>query len=236
MLVVGAAVGAAWAARRHVTTSARFAVTSVLVFGNERRPSDAIVTESDLTLGANVFLLDLDAARAKLLSDPWIAEATLARRLPGTILVTVTERTAAAIVVLGETLLANARGEPFKELAPGDPVDLPVVTGLRPASMTDDREGTLRAIRRAIDLAGEYDRGSMASRAPLEEVHIDAEGTFTLMVGRPAIQVALGRPPFRRKLDEAARVMTELDRRGGRAQVIMLDSDVRPERVVVRMR
>ncbi|MDP9148928.1 MAG: FtsQ-type POTRA domain-containing protein [Myxococcota bacterium] len=235
-LVLGAAVAVASAARRHVTTSSRFATTSVLVSGNERRSSQAIVAESGLSLGENVFLVDLDAARAKLLSDPWIADATLARRLPGTVLITLTERRAAALVALGETLLADALGEPFKRLEPGDPVDLPLVTGLRPESVTDDREGSLRAIRRAIDLAAEYERGPIASRASLEEVHVDADGTFTLMVGRPAIQVALGHPPFRGKLDEASRVMNELDRRGAKAEAILLDSDIRPERVVVRMR
>ena len=46
----------------------------------------------------------------------------------------------------------------------------------------------------------------------------------------------LGGPPFRRKLEQAARVVAELDRRGAKAETIMLDNDARPERVVVRMR
>ncbi|MDP9035832.1 MAG: FtsQ-type POTRA domain-containing protein [Myxococcota bacterium] len=235
-LVLGAAVAVAYAARRHVTTSSRFATTSVLVSGNERRSSQMVAAESGVSLGENIFLVDLDAARARLLSDPWIADAALARRLPGTVVIALTERRAAAVVALGETLLADARGEPFKRLEPGDPVDLPLITGLRPESVAEDREGSVRAIRRAIDLAAEYERGPIASHASLQEVHVDVEGTFTLMIGRPAIQVALGRPPFRRKLDEAFRVMTELDRRGSRADAILLDSDIRPERVVVRMR
>ena len=39
-----------------------------------------------------------------------------------------------------------------------------------------------------------------------------------------------------RKLDQAARVVAELERRSGRADTIMLDNDTRPERVVVRVR
>jgi cell division protein FtsQ len=50
------------------------------------------------------------------------------------------------------------------------------------------------------------------------------------------MQLVLGAPPFRRKLDQASRVVAELDRRGAKADAIMLDNDSRPERVVVRMR
>ena len=235
-LVVSSAVGVAWAARRHVVTSPRFAVTEIEVVGNERRASEALVAESGFAVGANVFALDLDAARARLLADPWIADATLARRLPGTILVQVTERKAAALVCLGDLYVSTAEGEPFKKLEPGDPIDLPLVTGLRPESLADDREGTMRTIRRAIDVAGEYEHGPLARRSPLEEVHVEPDGTFVIVVGRSAIQLVLGAPPFRRKLDQAARVVAELDRRGAKADAIMLDNDARPERVVVRMR
>ena len=236
VLVVSAALGVAWAARRHVMTSPRFAVTEIDVVGHERRTADAIAAESGVTAGANVFSLDLDSARARILADPWISQATLARRLPGTILIQVTERKPAALVALRDTYLATAEGEPFKKLEPGDPIDLPLVTGLRQESLDDDREGTMRTIRRAIDLAAEYEHGALAKRAPLEEVHVDSDGTFAVVVGRSALELVLGGPPFRRKLDQAARVVAELDRRGAKADSIMLDNDSRPERVVVRMR
>jgi cell division protein FtsQ len=235
-LVVSSAVGVAWVARRHVMTSPRFAVTEIDVVGNDRRTSETLVAEIGVAVGANVFALDLDAARARLLADPWIADDALARRLPGTILVQVTERKPAALVSLGDVYLATAEGEPFKKLEPGDPIDLPLVTGLRAESLADDREGVTRTLRRAIDLAAEYEHGLLARRSALEEVHVEPDGTFTVVVGRSAVELVLGVPPFRRKLDQAARVIAELDRRGAKADAIMLDNDARPERVVVRMR
>jgi cell division protein FtsQ len=235
-LVVSAALGVAWAARRHVLQSPRFAVTEVDVVGNQRRPAEAIAAESGVTEGANIFSLDLDAARAHLLADPWVSDAQLARRLPGTVLVQVTERRAAALVALGDVYLATPEGEPFKRIELGDPTELPLVTGLRPEALAEDRDGTMRTIRRAIDLAAEYDHGALARRSPLEEVHVEADGTFAVVVGRGAMQLVLGGPPFRRKLDQAARVVAELDRRGAKADAIMLDNDTRPERVVVRIR
>ncbi len=235
-LVVGASAGAAWMARRHVTTSPRFSVAFIQVAGNERRPTEAIIAESGIVVGSNVFSVDLDSVRAAILADPWISEASLSRRLPRTILVQVTERRAAAIVALGDMLLATGDGDPFKRLEPGDPLDLPLISGLTPEGVAEDREGARRSIRRGIDLASEYGHGPLAKRAPLEEVHIDSGGACTLVVGRPGMQIDLGGPPFRGKLDEVARVVSELDKRRVQAAAIMLDNDARPERVVARLR
>jgi cell division protein FtsQ len=236
LLVTGASIALAWAGRRHLLTSARFAITAIAVDGNERRSEAELVAESGLLPGANAFAVDLDAARARLLTDPWITEATLVRRLPGTILVHVTERRAAALLALGDTFLATVDGVPFKKLEPGDPIDLPLVTGLRPEDVARDRAGATRAVRVAIDVAAEYERGPIAARAPLEEVHIEPDDGVVLYVGRNATELALGGPPFRRKLEEAARVFAEVDKRGGKADAVMLDNNARPERVVVRMR
>jgi cell division protein FtsQ len=236
ILVVGVSVGAALGARRYVTTTPRFAVKEIEVSGNARRSADDVAAEAGIAKGANVFALDLEHARALLLDDPWIREASIGRRLPGLVRVQVVERDAAAIVALGDSYLASRDGEIFKRLEPGDPTDLPAVTGLTPGALAEDREGAVRSIRAALDLAAEYERTPLASRAPLQEVHIAAGEALTLFVGKSAIALELGAAPFHHKLEEAARVLAELERRGAKADAIMLDSEAHPERVVARVR
>ncbi len=235
-LVVSVSTVVAWVARKHVVESRRFAVTQVDVVGCVHRTTDQIADEAGLAAGANIFSLDLDLARKKILGDPWIKDATLGRRLPGTLMVQVVEREPGALVALGETYLASRDGEPFKRLEAGDPTDLPIVTGLGPDAIAEDREGVVRTIRRAIDLASDYERSPLAKRAPLEEVHVGLDGAMSIVVGKEAVHLGLGEPPFRRKFEQAARVLAELDKRGAKADAILLDNDARPERVVVRMR
>jgi cell division protein FtsQ len=234
-LVVALSSGVAWAIHEHVIHSPRFAVTEIRVTGAHQRTVDALLTEAGLSKGANVFSVDLDGARARLLGDPWVSSATLTRRLPGTLLVQVAERELGAVVVLRDTYLASRDGEIFKRFELGDPVDLPVITGLDPDAVADDREGAQATVRRALDLAADYERSPLPQRS-LEEIHVTADGGFTLVVGKDALALALGGPPFRHKLEEAARVTAELERRGSHAGAIMLDDDGRPDRVVVRTR
>ena len=236
ILVSGVSLTVAWAARNYVKTSPRFAVTDVVVTGGHHRKPDDIALAAGIDKGKNVFLLDLDRCKTKLLADPWISDATLSRRLPGSIYVHVTEREAAAIVSLGESYLAARDGEIFKRLEVSDPVDFPVITGIPSDAVAEDREGVRQTVRRALDLASDYEHGPLGQKAPLQEIHVGGDGAMTIIVGKSAMSLALGEPPFRKKIEQAARVLAELDRRGARADAIMLDNEARPERVVVRMR
>lgn len=244
-LVVGIGGTVAWGARKYVKTSPRFAISEIVTTGAKRRSPDELATVAGIAKGQNVFTTDLDRARARLIADPWVSEASLSRQLPGTLFLHVVEREAAGIVATndgsvkaagGETYLVTREGAIIKRLETGDPTDLPVVTGVVLQQLVDDREGATRTIRRALDLAGDYDHSPLATRSPLEEVHVEPNGEMTLVVGKSAIAIHMGNPPYRRKLEQAVRVVAELDRRGAKADSIMLDNEARPDRVVVRMR
>lgn len=235
VIVVGVACGVAYAARRYVTTSPRFSVQEILVSGVKYKTPEEIAHIAGIGAGDNVFLLDLDRAQKKLLSDPWIARATLTRRLPGTVTIDVEERQAAIIVAAGDTWLASPSGEAFKKLEPGDPNDLVVLTGIDPEAMTSDPQGTAKTIRRALDLQSDYEMSPLSSRAPLQEIHVGTNGV-SVVAGKSGLVLVLGAPPYRHKLDRAARVMSELDRRGAKAEALLLDDDARPDRVVARLR
>jgi cell division protein FtsQ len=173
----------------------------------------------------------------RLLGDPWVSDATLARQLPGTLFVRITEREAAGLVAITDsTYLVTREGAVIKRIEPGDPTDLHVVTGIPAQQMVDDRDGAMRVVRRALDLAFDYDHSPLAQRGPLEEVHVEPNGDMTLVMGKAAVNVHMGPAPYRRKLEQAVRVVAELDRRGVKPDAIMLDNEGRPDRVVVRMR
>ncbi len=237
-LVVGIGGTVAYGARRYVKTSPRFAVNEIVTIGGKHRTAEELATIAGVAKGQNIFTTDLDKAKQRLVADPWISDATLSRQLPGTVFVQVTEREPAGIVAMatGETYLVTREGTIIKRVEPSDPTDLPIVTGVKLEQLVDDRDGAARTIRRALDLAFDYDHAPLSGRAALQEIHVEANGEMNLVVGKNGIALHMGAPPYRRKLEQAVRVVAELDRRGAKADAIMLDNEARPDRVVVRMR
>ena len=102
--------------------------------------------------------------------------------------------------------------------------------------MNDSTGHGRELLRRALDLAAEYERGKLAESMPLEEVHIEHSGEMALRVGAQGVSLELGQGPYRHKLDMAAKVLAEVDRRGGRASALLLDGAPTSDRVVVRTR
>lgn len=236
-VVVAASIGVAWGARRYVTTSPRFAVRTVLVEGERRRSANAVADAAGVAVGKNIFALDLNRAGQLLTQDPWIERATVTRKLPSTISISVVEREAyAAAVISGELYLATRDGDLFKKLGEDDPSDLPVVTGVTAEQVARDRAGVVLAVKRVLDVVEDFERTGIAKRYPVEELHLEKDGLLTVTIGKEAIALHLGAPPYRDKIEQAARVLNEVARRKANAQVIFLDNDAHPERVVVRMR
>ena len=237
VLVAAVSLGVAWGARRYLMTSPRFSLEQVVMTGQKTRTKDGLLARANVKMGQNVFSIDLDAARNKMLGDPYVQSATLARRLPDTILVDIEERVPAAMVAVGDGLVLVTRdGDAFKRVEVGDPTDLPVITGLPPELAESDREGLADKVRRALDVAVDYQQSSLAAKMPLQEIHFEAGTGISLAVGSPVTSLVLGGPPFRKKLEQASRVAMELERRGQKADAILLDNDARPERVVARVR
>jgi cell division protein FtsQ len=236
-VVLAASIAVAWGARRYVTTSPRFAVRTVLVDGARKRSAAQVASAGGVAVGKNIFALDLVAAGQMLTQDPWIEKATVTRKLPSTVSITVVEREAAAAVVIGGDLyLATRDGELFKKLGPDDPSDLPLLTGITAEQVARDRPGVVLAVKRALDVAEDVDRAGVGKRYPIQELHIEKDGSLVLTIGKEAIALHLGLPPYRDKIEQASRVLTEVSRRKANASVLFLDNNAHPERVVVRMR
>lgn len=68
-----------------------FTVERVLADGRKETTSSQVLSTIGVRLGEPIFAVDLVAARDRLLTLPWVATATIERRLPDTLYVRVTE-------------------------------------------------------------------------------------------------------------------------------------------------
>ena len=112
------------------------AITRITVSGNERMSRGEVLAVLDGLRGTNVLAVDLNVWRQKLLQSPWVADATMRRVFPGTVAVTIAERTPLGIGRIGDGLyLVDQRGTIIDEFGAGYAgFDLPIIDGLASAA------------------------------------------------------------------------------------------------------
>ncbi len=238
--VSAALAGGAWQGWKWATRSNAFALGAVQFQGLVHAREDDLLRRSGLVRGENIFHQDLGAAARALEAHPWIKSARLYRVPPSRIVIEVQEHAAVAQVQLGSLYLLDVDGALFKKAAPGDGVDLPLVTGLpREDFLARKPEAQLRLFT-ALQLLDAW-RDEGLPPAQLSEVRLDEDSGVTVFArdeqgGAGRVQeVRVGTQAFAQRLRRLAQVRAALARRGERAARIDLDNEARPEWVAAQL-
>jgi len=221
---------------RYARTSPEFAIETLGVSGAERVDRAELEEAMGIAVGDNIFSRSPEEIRAGLEAHPWIASARVRRRLPRTLEVEVRERVPALLLVLESPHLVDEEATVFKAFETGDPVDLPVVTGVDVTRFRSDRGYRTELLTSAIALLAEWQTATLARRDPIAEIHVEPDESLTLFIGDDGTEIRLGRGPYRAKLARLRRVLDELSRRQSRPLYVYLDNVRRPDRVTVRVR
>jgi cell division protein FtsQ len=236
LALAGAAAALLLALAWHVTVEGDLLRVRELRFeGLARLSPEELLETSPVRPGDHLLLADVDAVEAALRRHPWIASAEVRRALPPALVVRVVERRAAALVDLGGLYLVDERGEVFKRAVPGDGLDLPIVTGVDREAWIDGRERVEPLLSGALALLARWAERGLDGKAPVSEIHVDAEYGTTLWAGRDGLEVRLGHGELPEKLRRLERVLSAIDAEGERAEVLHLDNRRRPDWVAVRL-
>jgi cell division protein FtsQ len=233
--VTAGAVATGRLLERHVRSSAAFATRQIEVSGLARLSHEQALSAAGLSLGRNVFEVSPEQAREGLLAHPWVADASVSRRLPGSYRIQIREQKPAALLALERLYLVGEDGGLFKPLEQGDPIDLPVITGVTPEHFRADLGFRTTLLVNAVALLHDYRDAGLWRREPIAEIHSEPDGSFTLYVGSDSMLVRLGQAPFRKKLRRLRGILDELQD-DGRPAYVYLDNVRRPDRVAVRLR
>jgi len=196
----GAAVDLPWLRVRHIR-----------VHGNQRVHAGEVGALLEGMTGQSLLAVDLDRWRSRLFASAWVADATLRRRLPGTIDVELRERVPMGIARAGaDLLLVDAAGTVIDEYGPRyADCDLPIIDGIimTPVSVPpaiDRLRGELVSrlmseLRTRPELAR---RVSQIDAGNVHDVHV-------ILDGDPAV-VHLGETQFAERLDAYVSVQATL--------------------------
>ena len=169
-----------------VLQSPYFKVTSLEITGNKRLSIQEILDTACIKPDTNVLLVNLPLSRKHLLSHPWIAEAEIARELPGRLSICIREHQPLAILDMGRKLLINLEGKVFKEVSESDSVELPMIEGIdfSDLDLDDLRRSThYEAVLSLLEMA--QNSACILSRRQIRTIRVDREEGITLFPAGP---------------------------------------------------
>ncbi len=191
------------------TQTQYFSIQEIKISGTEHLTCEKILDLTGVTIGDNLFGINLKRIRNKILTDPWIKGVQISRKIPDGIWIDIVEHTPEAIAKIeNEIYLLNREGELFKTFGVADPRDLPVITGI---SYTDIPvanflpSNQFAAVRKVLEL-GRTEEALIPSEK-IRQIHIDRELGLTLEVFEPAISIQIGYGNYSQKYDNLQRVL-----------------------------
>ena len=152
-----------------ITQCDYFKARSIVIEGEQRLNVRQIAELAHVKEKMNLFAINLTAVRKRLLSHPWIAEATVMREIPSRLIIRINEHVPLAIVDLGRKFLINEKGEIFKIWTVGDPAGLPLVSGLEMSDLAAYRRIEHGATANSAEHEG-FSENSQNHYSPLDAV------------------------------------------------------------------
>jgi len=212
-LIIIAAVGyrlsgplllAAASLRDFVLENQYFSVREIQVRGADKVSGNEIVTIAGLRQGMSIWKVKLDQIEKKIAKHPWVRRVLVRREFPGRIIIDVDERTPKAIVAVRKLYYVDSDGAVFKEVAPGEDVKFPLLTGLRAEDVMAADPAVRRRIRDAMRLAE-----LMAQRShSLSEIHFDALDRLVVYTTSYPVALQMGWGDWEEKLERMERLLT----------------------------
>ncbi|MDD4363627.1 MAG: FtsQ-type POTRA domain-containing protein [Atribacterota bacterium] len=91
-----------WAFFSFIFTSAWFNIKSVEIDGNSYLSSNSIIKYGEIDFNTNIFHFNIKKANQNLLSNPWIKEVNIRKKLPNKLEIALIERKPANIVIYND--------------------------------------------------------------------------------------------------------------------------------------
>jgi cell division protein FtsQ len=162
---------------KHLSRSGEFAVERIELQGVHRASAGSIQAVLQPWVGRSLLEMDLAHIDGQLRQDPWVLNTSVKRVLPATLRITVTERSPAALAVIGSRVhLVDETGFVIGAAGNGISDDLPVLTGLKGL----EGEELFEALGRGTELLGRLRRAATEFTEGISEINLSSNAKITV--------------------------------------------------------
>jgi cell division protein FtsQ len=203
VVIFGVMTYGGWRGASLVLAAPALQISRVTVRGNERLATGEVLALVAGLQRRNILTVELDDWRERLMSSPWVEDATLRRMLPSTVEIAVRERRPIGIGRVANGLyLVDARGVIVDEYGPNyADLDLPIIDGLasvpRDGAPAVDEVKAFLAARLIVALQVRPDLAAKVSQIDVS----DARDAVVILDGDTAM-LRLGEDDFVERLQE----------------------------------
>ncbi|MFB6351050.1 MAG: cell division protein FtsQ/DivIB [Bradymonadaceae bacterium] len=226
-----------WTGYQHVITSPYFEVSDIDIRGAEHARIQQLAEKAHLVHGVNIFDVDPKAAASVFEASPWVRRATVDRKMPDAVVVTLREHRPAALLVEPTWTVVSEQGAVIDQIdgeVPETFLDLPLITGLSAGDLKRERSRTL--LREALQVAAMYDEMNLDETRAISDIHVDPVVGMVLTLEGTGAEVRLGRGDYRKRLERLRTVRRSLAERGIEPAYILLDHENAMDRVTIGRR
>lgn len=182
-----------------------FAVQQIKIFGAEAADRAEIIAGAGLRRGLSIWRIDPRELERRVAAHPWVKQALVRREFPRRVVVSVEEWRPAAIVALERLYYVDAAGVVFKAVGETDPVDLPLITGVRSAGLPLEERSTQKKLSEVLALA----RAVEGANLRLSEIRFLPNGEIVLYPTSVRVPFAMGWGDWHGKLLRLKRFLRE---------------------------
>jgi cell division septal protein FtsQ len=215
-LTIAVLLAVIWGVRlgvRHVVASPRFQLRSIEFVPTPHLGPAEVAALAGVAIGDRLLGIDTDAVANRIAVHPWVERVHASRRLPGCLVIDVTERRAAAVAALAGLYLIDDSGRPFKRATMEEADGLPVVTGIDRARFAELPEVSAAAFREALALLRAY--REQPGRPAVGEISIEPGFGFSLLLFDGGAEIRLGRGNYGKKLAQLDQILEAVKAKGG---------------------
>jgi cell division protein FtsQ len=145
--------------------------------------------------------LDINAVRRRVESNPYIQSASVTRDVPGTVVITVHERSPVAAIVADRTVYLDDSAHVLPPVKSSLLLDVPILTGvITPSESTTAPGAPASGVREALAFLDTARAFGDDLYHRISEVHIAADGGLICYTAEQGVPVIIGRGEFAAKL------------------------------------
>jgi cell division protein FtsQ len=189
-----------------------FSVRRIEISGEQRLTKEEIARVAAIPAGANLLAIDMVTIAEQVTKHPWVARVTVSRSLPDALFIRLEERVPAMLLNAdldggGNRLyLVDDQAVLFKLKETGDPVDLPIVTGLSRADFAEAKDLNPQQLLDALRVIELVYQSGMDERS-LSEIRSLNNGLLTIIFENPNLEVRIDASKLTQQMERLAQVM-----------------------------